>query len=273
MWQKLTAISLLAVSSFLIYGCDPAPEQNTPATAAQVESDEYANVGAEGFFTDLRRFVDVENIQQIGIPRERGRQDAALGRLNIRYEMIIGHHKDLINGSRILDFGSYDGRFTYAALDAGAEYVKGIEINQDYADQASLNMAELGVERERYDFIVADLLTYLKTLEAGSYDGAICAGIFYHITYHVELMRELERLDLDWVIMDSAVVQSEAPIVKWSLAPMRLEGIPSLSAIQFIAEQTGFTNEVVELPKNSSDGMFDYNGGNRYTLTLLRRAK
>lgn len=265
MRQSLVSLFLLPVSSLLLWGCDSAPEQGQGQPVANAEK--AAEVAEKGFFSDYPRFIEVENIRQIGA--KEGRPLAALERLNLRYGMIIEHHKDRIKGARILDFGSYDGRWTFAAIEAGAAYVKGIEINQDFVDHASQNMEELGVESDKYDFVVSDLLAMLKTIEPGTFDGIICAGIYYHITYHVELMKEMERLDVDWIIMDSSVEIEEKPIVKWSLSPYGLEGTPSLSAIKMIAEQNGFDYEDIALTPNESTGMWDYNSGYRKTLTLL----
>lgn len=257
-------VFMCGVVAALIYGCDSAPEQATDKTAepAGLES-----VVREGFFSDLPRFVDVTGIRQIGV--EAGRTQAALERLNMRHDMIIGHHQNRIKGAKILDFGSYDGRWTYAAIKAGADHVTGIEINDEFVAQATQNLEELGVSSDKYDFIVSDLLAALKDIEPGEYDGAICAGIYYHITYHVELMDELKRLDLDWVIMDTSVVVSDKPIVQWSLSPYGLEGTPSVSAVELIATEAGLEYEHVPLEENASLGMWDYNAGNRVTMTLF----
>ena len=252
-------LSSLFILLLEITGCDSAPEQNTSGQAQPVIID--------GFFSDLERFYKIDSIRQIG--GKQTRPVAAMERLNIRHEMIIENHADLIKGARVLDFGSYDGRWTYALLEAGAKHVTGIEINQDFVDQATTNMTELGVPDDGYDYIVGDLLAELRKIEPGTYDGILNAGIFYHITYHVELMKEMERLDIKWVIVDSTVQLDEKPIVQWSLSPYGLEGTPSLSAILLMAEQVGFKSELAPIPANESVGMWDYNEGYRVTLKLL----
>jgi 16S rRNA G966 N2-methylase RsmD len=255
----LRVIFLMLLVSLAATGCDSAPDQAQPTEPEQTVVD--------GFFSDLPIFYKIDTIRQIG--GQQNRPTAAMERLNIRHQMIIDHHGELLKGARILDFGSYDGRWAYAALEAGAEHVTGIEINQDFIDQATQNLGELGVSQDRYDFIVGDLLEQLRKIEPGDYDGIINAGIFYHITYHVELMKEMQRLDVDWVIMDSSVQRDEKPIVQWSLSPYGLEGTPSVSAIELMANQYGYSTELVALPQNDTVGMWDYNDGYRVTMTLL----
>lgn len=252
-----------ALIPLLLLGCGSSPDQTeleNSSASAQTTPPE------PGFFTDLPRFVDVGDIRIIGA-RE-NEFDAALDRLNKRYGLIIDSNRNIIKDARILDLGSYDGRWAYAAIDAGAAHVTGIEINKDFVDQAERNMQELGVSPERYNFIVADVLTALKDIEPGTYDGILCAGIFYHITYHVQLMNEFKRLGVNWVIMDSSVVVNDKPIVQWSISPYGLEGTPSTLAIEMIAEQSGFKHEYIPSAQIDSVGMWDYKKGNRVTMVL-----
>ena len=258
--NHLKIVLLMTLVSLATTGCDSAPESTG--------SDQPV---VHGFFSELPRFYKIDSIRQIG--GKNTRPTAAMERLNMRHEMIIEHHSDLIKGSKILDFGSYDGRWAHAALEAGAEHVTGIEINQDFVDQAVVNLSEIGHSPKKYDFIVGDLLAELRKIKPGTYDGIINAGIFYHITYHVELMKEMERLDVDWVILDSTVQLDEKPIVQWSLSPYGIEGTPSVSAIELMANQAGFSTEAVALPASNSVGMWDYNAGYRITMTLLPGAE
>ncbi|MEJ2140119.1 MAG: class I SAM-dependent methyltransferase [Gammaproteobacteria bacterium] len=256
---NLRLIFSVLLMSLALTGCDSASEQ--------AESPASDQVAIDGFFSDLPRFYKIDSIRTIG-----ARKDAPLAlmeRLNIRHQMIIEHHADLIKGAKILDFGSYDGRWTYAALEAGAEHVTGIEINQDFVDQAIKNLDELEAPQDKYDFIVGDLLEELRKIEPGEYDGILNLGIFYHITYHVALMEEMQRLNVDWIILDSSVQLDEKPIVQWSLSPYGMEGTPSVSAIDLMANQYEFSLTRVPLPPNNSFGMWDYNEGGRATFTML----
>ena len=48
-------------------------------------------------------------------------------RLNLRHEAIFGENKEVFEGQRVLDIASHDGRWSFAALKAGATSVVGIE--------------------------------------------------------------------------------------------------------------------------------------------------
>jgi hypothetical protein len=250
------AAALLPV---ILMGCGPSPDNQS----ANGGADKPVNTQGEiGFFSELPQFIEVDDITNILAVKQR---------LNLRHEMMIEHHQDRIQGANILDFGSYDGRWAYAAIQAGAKHVTGIEINPLYADKAESNMDSLTVDPASYDFIVGDILAVLKEIEPGSYDGVICAGIYYHITYHVELMAEMQRLGIKWIIMDTAVMADEDPIIQWVAGPNGLnglEGIPSRSAIEVIADAAGYKHEYVSVEHLTHPEMWDYRLGNRVTMTL-----
>src|SRR5262245_21272680 len=44
-----------------------------------------------------------------------------------RYQAIIHMNKEAFLGARVLDLASHDGRWSMAALDAGAQYIEGVE--------------------------------------------------------------------------------------------------------------------------------------------------
>ena len=55
-------------------------------------------------------------------------------RLNLRHRAIIERNRDILAGARVLDIASHDGRWSFAALKAGAAHVTGIEARHDAVD-------------------------------------------------------------------------------------------------------------------------------------------
>ena len=68
-----------------------------------------------GFFNVYSRFLETS---QTG---------ASLNRLNRRHEAIFGSFPEIYVGARVLDIASHDGRWSFAALKAGAAHVIGVE--------------------------------------------------------------------------------------------------------------------------------------------------
>ena len=85
-------------------------------------------------------------------------------RLNGRYEAIIAKNIDLISGAKILDIASHDGRWAFAALQSGAEYVKGIEPRKELIDNATKTFTYYGILSSKYGFECGDVFNLLKNV-------------------------------------------------------------------------------------------------------------
>src|SRR5918993_4504345 len=56
-----------------------------------------------------------------------GRTAAIPRRLNLRHRAIIEANQDILARARVLDLASHDGRWSFAALEAGATQRSGVE--------------------------------------------------------------------------------------------------------------------------------------------------
>src|SRR4249920_3533467 len=99
---------------------------------------------AEGFFDSYPRFLETS---KTGADRDR---------LNGRHRAIIEFNRDIIRGSRLLDIASHDGRWSFAALKAGAEHSTGIEGRADLVSRANDTFKSNGIDPESYKFIHGD---------------------------------------------------------------------------------------------------------------------
>lgn len=78
-----------------------------------------------------------------------------------------------------------DGYFAQIALNEGADYLLGVDLNEVYLAQANL-MARLRGTRETVAFKKLDVFDL-----TGEFDFAICAGGLYHLEEPAKLMRQL----------------------------------------------------------------------------------
>src|SRR5215510_5802051 len=77
-------------------------------------------------------------------------------RLNDRYDVLFGDRPSPLCGKVVLDLGSHDGRWSFAALSCGATKVVGVEGSERLIGRATDNMRSYGVPPERYEFVRAD---------------------------------------------------------------------------------------------------------------------
>lgn len=228
-------------------------------------------------------------------------------RLNARHSAIIGRNADALRGQRVIDIASHDGRWTFAALQAGAAHVTGIEPRPELISRARETLAHYGVPPGRYELRQGDVFDVLDgSLRA---DVVLCLGFYYHTIRHAELLDRIERTGARLVVIDTEVApamgepsipQGPRPVfdnpfvVQLLQEPVddqqmacadtltrngrTLVGRPSRAAIRFMAGHFGF--EVSHYPWPShferrpedAEAMVDYAEGWRDTLYLTRVA-
>lgn len=212
-------------------------------------------------------------------------------RLNPRYEFIIARNRDLLDGACVVDLGSHDGRWSFAAHKAGAVRVIGIEPRRELVHAARLTMRELDVPETAISFVEADALAGLRALPDRSCDTVLCLGFFYHTMDHAALLTEMARVARRAWIFDTAVCRSDAPVIlvqrvdamaEWNAVPMgavagtALEGRPSRPALDLLIGQYGFTPEYLNWhdgTMTSWQGVEDYATGDRVTVRAIRRTE
>jgi Methyltransferase domain len=200
-----------------------------------------------------------------------------LDRLNARYVALVHENRGRIAGARVLDLASHDGRFTFAALQAGAAHVVGIEHDPRLVQAAAGHLAAYGVPRDRYNFVSGDLFESIPT--AGRCDVVFVFGILYHVNDHMRLLTELADLDARTMIFDTnvstkpgAVIELRAPIAGSPPPPgSQIEGWPTRAALEAMWSSFGWTYEFFDWRASGRADhpkLDDYAGGRRVTAVV-----
>ena len=206
-------------------------------------------------------------------------------RLNNRYLALIDNNKNIISNSSILDIGSHDGRWSFAALKNGASKIIGIEANQFLVKNSLNNMKFYGIPKERYHFITGNIFKEIQKIKPKTIDVVFCFGIFYHIMNHMHLLAEIKKLKPKYLILDSKINPSEHPIIRLVKEdPVKegtgvqgdfisggdvVAGLPSKSAIELMLDSLGFefgNYDWHNLGITNCKGLVDYKNGRRITL-------
>jgi hypothetical protein len=128
-------------------------------------------------------------------------------RLNERHKRIIDANIDAIADKTVIDLAASNGRWSYAAIRAGAKNVLSIEGRPDRADQAREYFDQLGVA-DRIDADTGDMYAWLQSKSKVDVDTVFCLGIFYHVMDHYMLIRLIADLRPRSIIIDSGFVRS-----------------------------------------------------------------
>jgi Methyltransferase domain len=227
-------------------------------------------------------------------------------RLNARHAAIIEAHAADIAGARVLDIASHDGRWSFAALSAGAAHVTGIEPRAELVAEAEASLRAYGIEEQRFRFITGDVFDHLDGL---TFDVVLCLGFYYHTLRHAELLDRIERTGARLVVVDTEVTPAaELPSDAPSDDPRRVYGNPfglhllreavddqrmgwhdrltrdghtlvarpSRAAIRFMGEHFGYAMTEYNWPSHfarhpgDAETMVDYAEGWRGTYSLRR---
>ena len=107
-----------------------------------------------------------------------------------------------LQGKRVLDLGCNAGFWSLQAIEAGADFVLGVDGRQMHVEQANLVFEAKGVEDSRYRFEEADVFEHDFTEQ---FDIVLCLGLMYHISKPVELFEVIAGVEADIVVIDTSV--------------------------------------------------------------------
>ena len=234
------------------------------------------------FFDDHPEFVDTSTT---GNSSER---------LNMRHMAIIEEYRHTLKGARVLDIASHDGRWSFAALDAGAAHVTGIEGRDYLVRKANKSFADEGIEASRFNFITGDAHDVLNA-GVGTFDVVMCLGFIYHTLRYVELFAGIRRTGARHLLIDTRVTLDEMPVIsiydqsvekesmavedRFSNRGKSLAGSPSMSALSLmlkandydVTAQTDWSTILKKFPGKERRVRRYVNGG-RVTLLATHHA-
>lgn len=134
-------------------------------------------------------------------------------RLRARHEAIIETNAARLRGASVLDIASHDGRWSFAALHAGARHVTGVEARLEHVERAHAIFSDAGIDLDRYHFHIGDVFERSDLFER-QYDVVLCLGFLYHTTRQLELLAMIRKAGAPLLIVDTAVSASSEPVLE-----------------------------------------------------------
>ncbi|MGO8800689.1 MAG: Stf0 family sulfotransferase [Roseiarcus sp.] len=193
-------------------------------------------------------------------------------RLRHRYDAIVARNRDLFQNARVLDVMSSYGLWSLAALDAGAAHVVGVEASPAPIEAARKSFEENGVDPQSYRFIQSEMFAALEQFAPGSFDLILCQGYFERCDI-VQFFHHLDRLRAKRVILDTAIVLGEGPLVRFRHEIGEVLGAPNHPLIMFLCDAFDFRWRLVDWRRMGVadwTGIHDYERDQRRTYVLDR---
>ncbi len=149
---------------------------------------------------------------------------ADLQRLNARHVAMIEENQHVLSQARVLDIASHDGRWSFAALKAGASHVTGIEGRDHLVQSANKTFTDKGIRSSQFEFVHGDAHDVL-TDGVGSFDVVMCLGFIYHTLRYVELFSGIRATGARHLIIDTRVHLGNKRVIAVHSNPVQKEGL------------------------------------------------
>jgi SAM-dependent methyltransferase len=190
------------------------------------------------------------------------------------FEPLLALTGGSLRGRRVLDLGCGAGFWALNAVEAGVDFVLGVDLRKDYVEQARLVFEAKDIAPSRYRFEQGDIFTH----ELGEgFDLVLCLGVMDRVAKPVELFGLMAGVGADLIVIETEVSRARSSLLEVSRLydASRVSGdglvlIPSPAAVADLARQYGF--EAVALALNVTDytGMDDYRRERRLAFICSR---
>lgn len=180
-------------------------------------------------------------------------------------------------GKLVYDLGCCQGYWSFAAKDAGALYVHGIDASETFireAQAAKFIFGKGGCDFAEGDLEDPETWRILKPREV-----TLLLGCLYHTTDPIYVLRQAMAVTKETLVIDGEVIPGAEPVWKTvkrtpkepttvlSGLPSGLRTIPSVAAITAFLEEDGFKIEVL---KPSQEMPADYHAGTTASIIATR---
>ena len=127
-------------------------------------------------------------------------------RVNYCIDPLINFYGGSLKGKKILDIGCNAGFFALKLIEAGCDYIVGIDGRQSHIDKANFVFNVKQIDKKRYDFHCGNIYN-LDFKSFGEFDVVICLGFFHHVNKPIELLEKISEVNLDLLLLETRVTK------------------------------------------------------------------
>jgi tRNA (mo5U34)-methyltransferase len=190
------------------------------------------------------------------------------------FDALLGLTAGTLRGRRVLDLGCNAGFWSLLALEAGAEFVLGIDARASHIEQATLVFEAKQLERARYRFEQGNVFTHEI---AERFDVVLCLGLLEHVAKPVELFELMDGVGAELIVLDTEISRAGSSLFEvarlydpQSVVEHELVLVPSREAIFELASEFGFSAVPLALNMTDYGGLTDYERGRRLAFICSR---
>lgn len=154
----------------------------------------------QNFYDNYPEFIDQIDMLYYK-PGIKAPTDLQRIRLNMRHDVFFNKFS-IWKDKKVLDIAGYDGRLSFAALNAGAAHTTIVEIRESVVNRGTETFKKLNVPDSSYKFINED---FVKWMPAEKYDIVICAGFLSHTYDHPKVFANIRECDPEYLLIDTTI--------------------------------------------------------------------
>ena len=123
--------------------------------------------------------------------------------VNGRIDVLLDKNRKALAGKSVLDVGSHIGTFAWAALQLGAKFVHGIDVEKRTIERCKTLFQGEGVDKSNYKFEVGDAFEFLNGTKENSFDIVLCFGMMYYLAEPYRLLKLMVRAAKETLLIDT----------------------------------------------------------------------
>ena len=137
--------------------------------------------------------------------------------INGRIGVLLENNYQSLKNKSILDVGSHTGIFSWAALQLGAKFVHGIDVEERTINRCMELFLEEETNPSSYTFQAENITNFLERIDAKSFNTIFCFGVLYYMAEPLNLLKLMARAAKETILIDtftasySAVQGKDAP--------------------------------------------------------------
>jgi SAM-dependent methyltransferase len=186
-----------------------------------------------------------------------------------------------LRGKRVLDLGCNAGFWSLCAIEAGCDFVLGVDGREMHVEQAELVFELREVDPSRYRFVQANVLE-LDLSDEPPFDVVLCLGLLYHVADPLGLLDLAAGRNSDLLVVDTSL--SRAPGASFRLAAEPADDprsgvgdglvlVPTRSAVETAVGALGYAVSALRPRFTSWEGCLDYRIGTRRAFLCAKRTR
>jgi tRNA (mo5U34)-methyltransferase len=196
------------------------------------------------------------------------------------FDPLPGLFGGTLSGKRVLDLGCNAGYWSLRAVQAGCDFVLGVDGRQMHIDQASFVFDVKGIDESRYEFVAGEVFT-TDLAAKGPFEIVLCLGLLYHVSDPAALIEKIGELNTELLLIDTTLSRMPGRFLelRWDRGEAPLEAVreqfvtfPTRGAVTALAESAGYSVATLRPAFSSYEGAPDYLYGGRRAFYCAKDA-